>query len=375
MEYRLWEKQNIKTSLLGFGCMRLPTDEKGRIDEKLANEMLEKAYQSGVNYFDNAYMYLDYQDEKFVGKFLHTKQRDSFYVTSKLPIMMIKSLKQAKEIFEEQLKNLQVDYFDFYLVHCLTKDNFASMKNLEILPWLEELKKEGKIHNLGFSFHDDYSIFEQIINYHNWDFCQIQYNYIDRDFQAGDKGYELAKSKGIPMVIMEPVRGGQLCRLSSKVSKPFTDYNKDASLASWGYRWVAKHDNVRVILSGMSTMEQVVDNINTFSNYKQINDEEEKIINEVAKNIRLSVLNKCTQCGYCQPCPHGVNIPRLFKAWNNYGMFKEDDNFLYYYDNTKDNDASKCVKCGLCETKCPQHVSIRKDLEKVASLALEIKSK
>ncbi|MFA6755399.1 MAG: aldo/keto reductase [Bacilli bacterium] len=374
MVYREWKDKGIKTSLLGFGCMRLPTDEKGKINNILANELLEKAYKSGVNYFDNAYMYLDYQDEKFVGEFLSKKPRDSFYVTSKLPVGMIKSLNQAKEIFNEQLKNLQVEYFDFYLFHCLTKENFKKIKDLKLFDFLLEMKKEGKIHNLGFSFHDEYKVFEEILNYYSWDFCQIQYNYIDTNFQAGDKGYELAKKKGIPMVIMEPVRGGQLCRLSDEIAKPFKDYNNKASLASWGYRWVASHDNVKVVLSGMSSMDQVDDNLNTFSNFEPLNDKENEIIKLVAKNIIELQFNKCTQCAYCQPCPNGVSIPRIFKAWNNFGMFKDGEDFVYYMNHIGDKSGpNKCIKCGLCESKCPQHISIRSDLQKVLSLYNSLK--
>lgn len=374
MEYRTWPNSDIKTSLLGFGCMRFPTLSDGKIDEQKANEMLEYAYQNGVNYFDNAYMYLDFQDEKFVGKFLKNKPRNSFYVTSKLPIGMINSLEEAKKIFFEQLENLQIDHFDFYLLHCLNKENFKKIKNYEIMPWILEMQKNGKINKLGFSFHDSYDVFEEIVNFHNWDFCQIQYNYIDTNYQAGDKGYELAKSKGIPVVVMEPVRGGQLCNLSDNIAKLFKEYNESASLASWGYRWVASHDNVKVILSGMSNLEQVKDNLNTFNNYSLLNKEEEQIIKKVAQKILASQYNKCTQCAYCQPCPNGVNIPQIFRAWNNYGMFNNKENFIYYYERLSDIEKpTNCIKCGSCENKCPQNMKIREDLIKVYELYIALK--
>jgi len=375
MVYRTWEKLGFKTSLLGFGCMRLPTKKDGKIDEKLANEMLNLAYNNGVNYFDNAYMYLDYQDEKFVGKFLSTKKRDTFYVTSKMPVVMLKTLDDAKRVFGEQLNNLQVDYFDFYLIHALNKDTWKFTKESGIFNYLLELKKAGKIHHLGFSFHDEYDVFEDIINYYNWDFCQIQYNYVDQDIQAGNRGYDLAKERDIPLVIMEPVKGGSLSNLPPEIAKILKDYNPIESISSWGYRWVASHENVHVVLSGMSTMEQVKDNLNTFNMYRPLNDEEKALIEKVRSELNKRVFNGCTSCKYCQPCPQGVKIPKIFRSINEYAKFGDKDDLVWSFESVKENEGPKaCIKCGKCEKACPQHLSIREDLVKALKIYSDVKA-
>jgi len=376
MVYKTWEKFGIKTSLLGFGCMRLPTKDDGKIDEELSKKMLNYAYDNGVNYYDNAYMYLDYQDEKFVGKWLSTKSRDTFYVTSKMPVMMIKTLNDAKRIFEEQLNNLQVTYFDFYLIHALNKNTWNFTINNGVFDYLLSLKKAGKIHHLGFSFHDEFDVFEKIINYYDWDFCQIQYNYIDQDIQAGNKGYDLANSKGIPMVIMEPVKGGSLSNLPSNIDKIFKDYNQNLSTSSWGYRWVASHNNVHVVLSGMSSFEQVKDNINTFNAFRPLDEEELGLVEKVREELNKRVFNGCTGCRYCQPCPQGIKIPYVFRAVNSYAKFADKKAMIWDYDSHITNleeGPEGCVKCGLCENKCPQHLPIREDLQRALKIYQNLK--
>ncbi len=369
METRTWNKLGIKTALLGFGCMRFPITSEGKIDEPRSVEMLEKAYAAGVNYYDTAYMYHNGDSEPFVGKWLDTKDRSSYFLTTKLPLVMIDTLEQAKQIFEEQRKKLNKEYFDFYLLHALNKHTFKKSVDLGIVQYCEELQKQGKIKYLGFSFHDDYETFEEILQYRDWDLCQIQLNYTDTEEQAGMRGYDLAEKSGIPMVIMEPVKGGSLARLPEAIASEMIRKYPDNTLSSWAYRWVGSLPNVKVILSGVSEMEHVEDNIKTFQHFEPIAPEEQGIIDRAVKKIRARVKNGCTACRYCVPCPAGVNIPENFSAWNGYAMF-ENPNDIYFKwgimipENEK---AKNCVRCGACEKKCPQKISICDNLATLQS--------
>ena len=234
--------------------------------------------------------------------------------------------------------------------------------------WAEAKKASGKIRHLGFSFHDTYPVFREILTYRQWDFCQIQYNYIDTQVQAGDKGYELAAKMGVPMVIMEPVKGGRLANLPEEAKEALNEADPDRSAASWALRWVGSHENVKVILSGMSSMEQLEDNLETFGKFQPLTEAEEEAVEKAADLIRSRVKNGCTSCRYCMPCPFGVNIPEMFSIWNNCAMFDEEEKAKKAYAEQKVQDASAdlCKKCGACEKACPQGLSIRADLEKVA---------
>lgn len=367
MQYREFEKLNIKSSLLGFGCMRFPKTADGTIDEPQAEAMLHEAIASGVNYIDTAYPYHDGKSEPFVGKVLKHYPRDSFYLATKMPIWIMKTKADVDRIFNEQLERLQVDYVDFYLLHALDKNKWQTVQDLGILDYVISKKQEGKIKYIGFSFHDDYDVFETIVNAYDWDFCQIQYNYMDTEIQAGDRGYKLCEQKGIPMVIMEPIKGGSLATLPEDIDSIFKTYNPNASTASWALRWVASHPNVKVILSGMSTPAQTKDNLETFSREDVcLNHEEMQVVNEVVSKIKARVKNGCTACGYCMPCPFGINIPKNFALWNNESMYGNTKKYKADYQNLKDAMASMCKQCGKCETMCPQHIHIRADLKKVA---------
>lgn len=373
MEYRtLNETAKEKLSLLGYGCMRFPviTNEAGsKIDEERAEKLLDTAYRSGVTYFDTAYPYHDGQSEPFVGRVMKKYQRDSFYFATKLPTFRIQTLEEAKEIFVEQLSNLQTDYVDFYLLHTLNKELWEHMKKLKVIPFLEEQQRQGKIRHLGFSFHDDYPVFEEILTYRNWDFCQIQLNYMDTQLQAGLKGYELAASRNIPVIIMEPVKGGSLAKLPPDVCQPFTKAAPDRSLASWALRWVASLPNVKVVLSGMSDEEQLADNLKTFTDFSPLNETEKEAVSEVAGLLLKRIRNGCTGCRYCMPCPYGVDIPKNFSIWNEYAMYQDAQGTkdAYFHWTKEEARASNCKKCGACEKKCPQAIKIREDLDKVAS--------
>ncbi len=367
MKTRKFEKLGIETSLLGFGCMRFPTTKDGNIDEVLAEKMLDKAIANGVNYIDTAFPYHNGESEPFVGKVLKKYPRDSFYLATKLPVWEVKKEEDIERIFNNQLSRLQTDYVDFYLMHAMSKDRWDEMKKFGCVEKLEKLQKEGKIKNLGFSFHDDYSAFEEIINARDWDFCQIQLNYMDTEDQAGMKGYELAASKNIPMSIMEPVKGGSLAVLSDDIMDEFHNVDEEASAASFALRFVGTLPYVMTVLSGMSNMEQLDDNLNTFNDFKPMSDADNKAVEKVKAILKSRVQNSCTGCRYCMPCPFGVDIPECFSVWNRYHMFQNYNSVSWNWDNlVRENKLpSVCKECGKCESVCPQHLNIRQDLKRV----------
>ena len=367
MEKRKLEKLGIETSLLGFGCMRFPTTSEGKIDEPKAEEMIDKAIAAGVNYIDTAYPYHDKQSEPFVGKVLKKYPRNSFYLATKLPVWLVETKTDIEQIFEEQLERLQTDYIDFYLLHAMNKERFDKMKEIGCMDVLEAKRAEGKIKYIGFSFHDSYEVFEEAIGEREWDFCQIQLNYMDADEQAGLKGYELAASKGIPVVVMEPIKGGSLASFAEDITSEFKRLDADASVASFALRWVGSLPGIKVILSGMSTMEQVEDNLKTFGEFKLLSAEEKETIDKVVETLNSRIQNGCTGCRYCMPCPAGVDIPACFSAWNTYHMYQNYNavSWKWEHDIGQEKQAKNCVKCGKCEAVCPQKISIREDLSKV----------
>ena len=367
MEYREMKNIGTKTSLLGFGCMRFPTNADGSINEEEALAMIDKAYHAGVNYFDTAYPYHGGKSEGVTGKALARYPRDSYYLATKLPIWAIQTIEDVERIFHEQLDRLQKDYVDFYLLHALNKNRWELIKELHIIEYCEKLKAEGKIKYLGFSFHDSYEVFEEILTSYDWDFCQIQLNYMDKDEQATLKGVELAERLHIPMVIMEPVKGGSLAQLPEDISKLFRAVKPEASDSSWALRYVASFSNIKVVLSGMSTMAQVEDNLKTFANFEPLSEKEQETIVQVADALHARVQNGCTGCKYCMPCPAGVNIPGSFQVWNEYHMYQnvQDTKNTWRGEIPEEARPKNCIKCGKCERVCPQKISIREDLEKV----------
>lgn len=367
MEKRKLDKLGIEVSLLGFGCMRFPVTPEGKIDEPEAERMLDKAIAAGVNYIDTAYPYHNGDSEPFVGKVLKKYDRASLYLATKLPCWKVERKEDADTIFEEQLERLQTDYIDFYLMHALSGDAFRKMAQMGVVERLEQLKAEGKIKYLGFSFHDSYEAFEEILTYRDWDFCQIQLNYMDTESQAGLKGYKLAEARNVPMVIMEPIKGGSLAAFAEDITERFRALDPEASVASYALRWVGSLSNVKVILSGMSTMEQVEDNLKTFDAFHPLSDQESKTIDEIVALIRSRVQNGCTACRYCMPCPAGVDIPGNFRVWNTYHMYQNYNMVKNSWENGlgDEKQAKNCVKCGKCEKACPQKLHIREDLERV----------
>lgn len=367
MEYREMKNIGTKTSLLGFGCMRFPTNADGSINEEEALAMIDKAYHAGVNYFDTAYPYHGGKSEGVTGKALARYPRDSYYLATKLPIWAIQTIEDVERIFHEQLDRLQKDYVDFYLLHALNKNRWELIKELHIIEYCEKLRAEGKIKYLGFSFHDSYEVFEEILTSYHWDFCQIQLNYMDKDEQATLKGVELAERLHIPMVIMEPVKGGSLAQLPEDISKLFRAVKPEASDSSWALRYVASFSNIKVVLSGMSTMAQVEDNLKTFTDFEPLSEKEQETVMLVADALHARVQNGCTGCKYCMPCPAGVNIPGSFQVWNEYHMYQnvQDTKNTWRGEIPEEARPKNCIKCGKCERVCPQKISIREDLAKV----------
>ena len=363
MEKRKLEKLGIETSLLGFGCMRFPTTPDGKIDEAEAERMMDKAIASGVNYIDTAYPYHNGESEPLVGKVLKKYDRSSFYLATKLPLWAVKSVDDAKRIFEEQLQRLQTDYIDFYLLQAVDKEKWEEMKALGVVDYCAKLKEEGKIRYYGFSFHDDYEVFDEIIRYRDWDFCQIQYNYMDTEEQAGDKGYALAESLGIPLVIMEPIKGGSLANFSDDINAKFREMDPDKSIASYALRWVGSHSNVKVILSGMSTMQQVEDNLKTFIDFSPLSDEEENKIKAIVEELRSRVQNGCTGCRYCMPCPAGIMINQCARMSL---MLRRapSQNWLTEEMQEEMRKIENCLHCGQCSKKCPYELDTPALLEK-----------
>lgn len=370
MSYREFNNED-KISKLGFGCMRFPKKGNGFDFEEIKRELLY-AHDNGVNYLDTAYIYPG--SEEILGKALsELGVRDDFYIASKMPHYFMKTVEEAQKKFEEQLSRLQTDRIDYYLMHMLPDvATWEALVSRGIDKWLSEKKAEGTIKRVGFSYHGSSEIFIKILNAYDWDFCQIQYNYMDENSQAGRRGLMEAAKKGIPVIIMEPLRGGRLVNnLPKSAQEVMEKSNKNWSKAEWSLRWLWDQKEVTTILSGMNSMEMLKENIRIadetaegaltkedFDNYEQIK-----------KAIDAKIKVPCTGCAYCMPCPKGVDIPGCFKAYNNSYTDNYFQGIKEYFMCTmlkkESSEASKCVECGKCEQHCPQHIEIRKQLKAV----------
>ncbi len=382
MKKKVYTKQtkykNIKVnpSLLGFGCMRFPTLHKDQpdIDEAQAEAMIDFAYTSGVNYFDTAYPYHHGLSEPFMGRVLKKYPRESFYLATKLPSWEITSVEDAKRIFNAQLERLQVDYFDYYLCHALSEKHFQPYQLPGVMAFLNDMRAQGKIRYLGFSFHDTPEVLKTIIQYHDWDFVQLQLNYLDWDYQKADQQYHIVSEYGVPVIVMEPVRRGTLATLSEAAQSVFKKANPNAGIASWAMRYAASKDNVMVVLSGMSDMSQVKDNVNTLTDFAPIDKQDQAVIDQALNKFLESKTVPCTACQYCMPCPEGVDIPELFKIYNDYQLSGYKRMFVNAYEALKDSArANHCVHCGLCVEQCPQNIDIPTHLEKIHAVYETIK--
>ena len=366
-------KNGDQLSILGFGCMRFPM-KGNNIDETRSIAMIRESIEQGINYFDTAYFYHGGKSESLLGDALSGGYRERVKVATKLPPFMVSNLDGAKKILEKQHTKLKTNYIDYYLLHMLSdKPTFDRMVKIGVVDWLEQLKKDGTIKNIGFSFHGAKTDFEQILVAYPWDFCQIQYNYLDENNQATKSGLQLAYSLGIPVVVMEPLRGGKLVNnLPEQVTKEFKNYDEKQTPAEWALRWIWNHPEVTVILSGMSDEEQMAENIKIAKTAEAniLSEEELKVFDRVKAIMMEKTKVPCTACGYCMPCPFGVNIPGCFSAYNDKYLLGDKHIRLKYIQtlgaiSKQPAYASLCTECGKCERHCPQNIQIRKELKTV----------
>jgi len=368
MNYRQ-DKYGNPISILGFGCMRFP-QKLGRIDMDETEREILAACEGGVNYFDTAYVYPG--SEAALGEILEKNGlRDRVNIATKLPHYLIKSVEGVEKLFAEELRRLRTDHVDYYLMHMLTDvDTWQRLKDLGVADWLEEKKRSGVIRQVGFSYHGNTDMFIKLVDAWDWDFCQVQYNYLDEHSQAGRRGVNYAHEKGLPVVIMEPLRGGRLVnRLPDEAKKIFEDYPIHHTPAQWAFRWLWNQPEITCVLSGMNSMEMVQDNMNTASTVEmgEQGAAEEEMLARVVAAINGKMKVGCTGCGYCMPCPKGVDIPGTFAAYNRRHTESKFWGLVDYVICTalrkNSTAASNCIGCGKCEGHCPQHIEIRKELQ------------
>ena len=375
-----------KLSLLGFGIMRMPTVKTDGgledIDVARSTELIDHALTQGVNYFDTAWPYHDGQSESFLGAALVERYpRDSFYLATKLPVWEINSPQEADEVFAKQLKKLRTDYVDFYLMHALDGKRLDHILNAGLLDWAIALQKSGKIKRLGFSFHGTIDEFKRILAVHTWDFGQIQLNYLDWELQRAGEAYQLLADAKIPVIIMEPVRGGKLASLAPAAEEILKTARPDKSIASWAFRFAGELPEVVTVLSGMTTMEQLKDNLKTYSADEvgesdlRLSDSERKALDAALEASKLNNAIPCTACKYCMPCPYEVDIAGVFGAYNAYKMGGSAFGYQMCLKALGDGAlADSCIGCGDCVPLCPQNIDIPIEMEKIASEMAELTS-
>jgi predicted aldo/keto reductase-like oxidoreductase len=365
MQYRTFGKLDWKVSALGFGCMRLPTigGDPANIDEPLATRMVRYAIDHGVNYVDTAYPYHKENSERFLGRALQGGYREKVRLATKLPCWKVEAQEDFDKLLDEQLEKLQTEHIDFYLLHALNKDRWRQMHEVDVFKPAERALADGRIGHLGFSFHDDYEAFQEIVaGYDGWTFCQIQHNYMDIENQAGTKGLKYAASKGLAVVIMEPLLGGRLIDPPDPIQQIWDGAAKQRTPADWALQWLWNQPEVSVVLSGMSAMQHVEENVASaeVSGVGSLSAEELALFDQVREKYQKLCPIPCTKCGYCMPCPNGVNIPRNFEVYNEGVMYDKPDSARDGYNNwiPEEMRASQCIQCRECEEKCPQSIVI-----------------
>jgi len=378
MQYKKLGKSDYQASILGFGCMRLPLLEEAEniknffeasmaIDEDKAFEMIDYAIEKGINYFDSAYFYHGGKSERILGKAIKDR-RDKLIITTKSPLMIMEKRDDFDRVLDEQLEKLGTDHLNFYLLHGLNRKGWQKCKDLGALEFLDSIQKDGRVIHAGFSFHDDVTIFKEIIDSYDWAICQIQYNLFDENVQAGKEGLKYATSRGVGVVIMEPLRGGRLTdKIPGEVQKIWDAAVPKRTPAEWGLRWVWNHPEVNLVLSGMSTMDQLKENIQIAENAapESLSSGELETVQKVADTYHRLLKVGCTGCAYCMPCPNEVNIPGIFTLYNDYFMFEHLDRCRTMYNvmMPPEQNASNCIECGECEEKCPQQIEIIETLK------------
>ena len=369
MKYREMGKLGINTSIFGLGCMRFNGASSGDsiIDEQKAISLIRRAIDGGVTYLDTAYTYLDKTSEIVVGKALRDGYRDKITIATKMPLGAVKDRKSMEAVLAEQLKKLQTDHIDFYLMHGINREKWEYFKSIGAPEFFDDMKKAGKIRYKCFSFHGPYDEFEYILKDCDWDMVQIQYNFMDINNQAGTKGLELAGSLGIPVVIMEGMLGGRLAKAPDNVQALYDAFQVKRTPVEWAFRWLCNHPEVSVVLSGCNEAEQIAENLRIFDTVEAgiMTAEELQLIDDVRAAYISRTKIGCTGCRYCMPCPNGVDIPGVFSVWNNFSLYQIDPKTDWGMTTIRKNGsgADKCIACGACEAACPQHLSIIEGLQ------------
>ena len=369
MKYRMMGKLGVRTSAFGLGCMRFNGAPSGDsvIDEEKAIALIRQAIDGGVTYLDTAYVYLDKTSETVLGKALQDGYREKVTIATKMPLHAVHDRESMQALLDEELAKLQTDHVDFYLMHGIDREDWEGFKAIGAPEFFDDMKRAGKIRYKCFSFHGPYEEFEYILNDWDWDMCQIQYNFMDVNNQAGTRGLELAGSKGIPVVIMEGLLGGRLSRAPENVQALYDAFPVKRSAVEWAFRWLCNHPEVAVVLSGCNEPEQIEENLRIFDTVEPgIMDAEELALMDRVREAYLSRTRiGCTGCKYCMPCPNGVNIPGIFSVWNNVSLYGIDPAKDWRFNGIRRDDAGAdvCVGCGACEAACPQHLPIIEQLQ------------
>ena len=377
MLYREMGETGEKVSILGFGCMRLPTDGKnGHIDRKRATPLLDFALDSGVNYIDTAYSYhgVDIREggdsEIFLGEYLNEHNRDEIYLSTKLPSWLIEKKEDMERLLNLQLERLQTDYIDFYLIHSVKERNWSQLEEHGILDFLDTAVADGRIRYTGFSTHDGTELFKDVVDSYNWDMCLIQYNYLDENIQAGSEGLKYAARRNMGIAIMEPLKGGVLGKYTPpEVNKIWENAPEKRTPAEWAFRYLWNHPEISTVLSGMNDMKHLVENLFTAEEGlpDSLSPEEIRIMDEVKEAYQNKIEVACTACGYCMPCPNGVNIPECFNYLNQASMLNDASNIhsQYQFMLNDEEKADNCLGCGVCEELCTQKLPIRDKMKLV----------
>lgn len=371
MKTRTYKNEGPELSLLSLGCMRLPLVEQGKpeIDEEKALELVDLAWKSGVNYYDTAYFYHDGLSEKFMGKALARYPRDSFYLATKMPVYHLEKEEDTPRILAEQLERLQTDHVDFYLCHALNAQTFEKMEKLGVYDFLKKKKEEGVIGHLGFSFHDSPEVLRTICAAHEWDFAQLQLNYLDWEMQNAEEQYRILEEHGIPCIVMEPVRGGTLADLGEEANALLKAARPQSSVASWALRYAASLPNVMMVLSGMSNLEQLKDNLSTFNKFEELTEADQATLTQALAAFRKRTFLPCTGCRYCIDCPQGIEIPLVFTRFNEYALHHNKEAFKNQLEALPEGHRPQdCIACGLCASRCPQHIAIPQKMAELAEL-------